>query len=82
MSFFLETCAPANATGKLKDTFALLESMFQLVPKVFVAQSIRPDLLEPIVTYVNRLLVETHALPRVTKELIAAHVSRINSCAY
>jgi alkylhydroperoxidase family enzyme len=56
--------------------------MFQMVPKVFVAQSIRPDLLEPIVQYVNRLTIETHALPRVTKELIAAYVSKLNACAY
>lgn len=82
MSYYLKTCAPENATGQLNDTFNLLESMFQMVPKVFVAQSIRPDLLEPIVTYVNRLLVETHALPRGTKELIAAHVSKVNGCEY
>lgn len=82
MSYFLKTCGQEKATGQLKDTYDLLGSMFQIVPKVFVAQSIRPDLLEPIVTYVNRLLVEAHALPRSTKELIAAHVSKINNCAY
>ena len=56
--------------------------MFQMVPKVFVAQSMRPDLLEPIVDYVNRLMVEEHTLPRSTKELIAAYVSKLNACAY
>jgi alkylhydroperoxidase family enzyme len=56
--------------------------MFQMVPKVFVAQSIRPDLLELIANYVNRLMIETHALPRTTKELIAAYVSKLNDCAY
>jgi alkylhydroperoxidase family enzyme len=56
--------------------------MFLVVPKVFVAQSLRPDLLEPMVTYVKRLMVETHALPRRTKELIAAYVSKVNACAY
>ena len=82
MSYFLKTCEPAEATGQLKDAYNQLEAMFQMVPKVFVAQSLRPDLLEPIITYVNRLLVETHALPRGTKELIAAHVSKINGCDY
>lgn len=82
MGYFLKTCEPENATGQLEDAYNQLESMFQMIPKVFVAQSIRPDLLEPIVTYVNRLLVETHALPRASKELIAAHVSKINGCAY
>ena len=58
------------------------QAMFQIVPKVFVAQSIRPDLLEPLVQYLNRLMIETHALPRSTKELIAAYVSKLNACAY
>ncbi len=82
MSYFLSTCTPENATGQLSETYKKLESMFQMVPKIFIAQSIRPDLLEPIVTYVNRLLIETHALPRGTKELIAAYVSKLNKCEY
>ena len=73
---------PGAADGQLQRSYAALEAMFQMVPKVFVAQSIRPDLLEPIVTYVNRLMVETHALPRRTKELIAAYVSKLNQCVY
>ena len=82
MSYHIPTVDPEKADGQLKDAYAMLESMFMMVPKVFVAQSIRPDLLEPIVTYVNRLMIETHALPRATKELIAAYVSRLNACAY
>lgn len=82
MSYYFSVCEPESATGELKDTYGELTSMFQMIPKVFVAQSLRPDLLEPLVTYVKRLLVETHALPRGTKELIAAHVSKINGCDY
>ena len=82
MTYFFPTTAPEDATGSLKETYAALESMFHMVPKVFVAQSLRPDLLELVVGYVNRLLVEEHALPRTTKELIAAYVSKINACAY
>ena len=82
MSYFLKTTGPDNADGELKNAYDMLTNMFQLVPSVFVAQSIRPDLLEPVVTFVNRLLIETHALSRTTKELIAAHVSEINKCAY
>ncbi len=82
MSYFLKICEPEKATGQIRDTYNGLEAMFQMVPKVFVAQSIRPDLLEPMVTYVNRLLVETHALSRGIKELIAAYVSHINRCEY
>ena len=82
MSYYLKTVPPEKARGRLKPTYETLERMFMMVPKVFVAQSIRPDLLEPIVTYVKRLMIDDHALPRSTKELIAAYVSKLNACAY
>ena len=82
MSYFFKVVQPDDADGQVKDAYDMLMSMFEMVPKVFVAQSIRPDLLAPIVTYVNRLMVETHALPRSTKELIAAHVAKLNQCVY
>jgi hypothetical protein len=71
MSFFLKVNEPGKASGQLKSSYEMLLSMFPTVPKVFVAQSMRPDLLEPIVTYVNRLMIETHALcPGVLKSLL------------
>ncbi len=82
MSYFLPTTAPDDASDSLKRTYGALEGMFQMVPKVFVAQSIRPDLLEPMVTYVKRLMIDDHGLSRSTKELIAAYVSKLNACAY
>ena len=82
MSYFFPVTEPENATGQLQDAYNTLTSMFQMVPKVFVAQSMRPDLMELMVNYVNRLMVEDHALSRSTKELIAAYVSKLNSCAY
>ena len=82
MSYFLKVTEPEHGSGQLQTAYEMLQTMFQMVPKVFVAQSIRPDLLEPVVQYVNRLMVETHALPRSTKELIAAYVSKLNACAY
>jgi hypothetical protein len=82
MSYYLKVTEPGQGSGQLQKSYELLQTMFQMVPKVFVAQSIRPDLLEPIVQYVNRLMIETHALPRSTKELIAAYVSKLNACAY
>ena len=82
MSYFLKVTEPGQGDGQLEKSYEMLQSMFQMVPKVFVAQSIRPDLLEVIATYVNRLMIEDHALPRSTKELIAAHVSKLNACSY
>lgn len=82
MSYFLKTVEPEEAEGQVQKSYETLQTMFQMVPKVFVAQSIRPDLLELTVQYINRLMVEAHALPRSTKELIAAYVSKLNACAY
>lgn len=82
MTYFLKVTEPEKGNGQLQTSYEMLQTMFKTVPKVFVAQSIRPDLLEPIVQYVNRLMIETHALPRSTKELIAAYVSKLNACAY
>ena len=82
MSYFLKVTEPEKGSEQLQKSYDMLQTMFQMVPKVFVAQSIRPDLLEPIVQYVKRLMIETHALPRSTKELIAAYVSKLNACAY
>ena len=49
MSYFLKVTEPENADGELQKSYEMLQTMFQTVPKVFVAQSIRQDLLEPIV---------------------------------
>lgn len=82
MSYFIKTTGPEAASEQLQKSYNLLETMFQMVPKVFVAQSIRPDLLEPLVIFVNRLLIEDHGLPRSTKELVAAYASKLNGCDY
>lgn len=82
MSYFLKVTKPGHGSAELQKPYDMLQTMFQMVPKVFVAQSIRPDLLDPIVQYVNRLMIEAHALPRSIKKLIAAYVSKLNTCAY
>jgi len=41
MSYFIKTQEPETATGQLQATYKMLETMFQMVPKVFIAQSIR-----------------------------------------
>lgn len=81
-SYYLNTVTPEKATDQLKAIYDGLLTMFPMVPKIFIAQSIRPDLLEPMTMYIKRLLFDTHALSRATKELIAAYVSKLNACAY
>lgn len=80
---YLRVVPPEEATGSLKETYDTLQEMFGgMIPKVFVSQSIRPDLLGHLTQYVKSMLIEDHGLSRKTKELIAAYVSKINSCAY
>jgi alkylhydroperoxidase family enzyme len=81
-SFYLPLVNPENAAGDLKKTYDMLEERFHLVPKIFTALSLRPDLLEPLAQFVVRLMIDEHKLGRSAKELIAAYVSKINSCAY
>lgn len=82
MSYFINVTEPEHAKPQLAESYSHLLSMFQTVPKVFMAQSIRPDLLAPLVVYVDRLMIQTYTLSRATKELIAAYISKLNACAY
>lgn len=79
---YIKTLEPGPGQEQLTQTYDMLNGMFGMVPQVFTSQSLRPDLLEPIVLFVKRLMVEDHGLPRSTKELLAAYVSKLNSCAY
>lgn len=79
---YIKTVEPKEARGPLKEIYEKLQKEFGSVPNIIRVQSLRPDLLEPIMLFFNRLMMEDHGLSRTTKELIAAHVSRINSCDY
>lgn len=79
---YIKIIEPKEAQGPLKKIYEALQENFGSVPNVFSAQSLRPDLLEPTIVFFGRLMQEEHGLSRTTKELIAAHVSKINSCAY
>jgi hypothetical protein len=39
-------------------------------------------LLEPLLGFIGTLMMTEHGLSKTTKELIAAYVSKINSCEY
>ena len=79
---YLQTIPPEVATGKLKESYDTLKEMFDHIPNSYIGQSPRADLLELVVLYNKRLMVETHGLTRSTKELIAAYVSKLNACEY
>jgi alkylhydroperoxidase family enzyme len=78
----IQTVPREKADRTLEQVYAGLESGFGMVPGIFQAMSLRPDLLEALVTFVRRLMIEDHGLSRACKELLAAHVSSLNACAY
>jgi alkylhydroperoxidase family enzyme len=79
---YIKTIEPEEAKGTMKEIYDVLQKNFGAVPHIIRAQSLRPDLAEPLFTYFQRLMLEDHGLSRATKELIAAHVSKVNSCGY
>jgi len=79
---FIKTVPKEEADGKLKEVYAGLEGMFGMIPSLFQSQSLMPDVLEAVVTFIKKLMVNRNSLTRFQKELIATHVSKINLCAY
>jgi len=79
---FIGTIPVNEADRELGQAYDTLQQAFGMVPGIFQSMSLRPDLLQPLTLFVKRLMVEDHALRRSTKELLAAYVSQLNSCAY
>jgi len=79
---YIKTIEPQEAKSPLKEIYDALQENFGLIPHLIQAQSLRPDLAEPLFIFFQRLMLEEHGLAVSTKELVAAYVSKINSCAY
>ena len=82
MSYYIKTIDQEDATGQLKDIYDNLLGSFGMIPNIIKVQSLRPDLLEPLLGFLGALMETEHGLSKTTKELIAAYVSKINSCQY
>ena len=82
MSYYIKTIDQEDATGQLKDIYDNLLGSFGMIPNIIKVQSLRPDLLEPLLGFLGALMETQHGLSKTTKELIAAYVSKINSCQY
>ena len=82
MSYYIKTIDQENATGRLKDIYDNLSDSVGMIPNIIKAQSLRPDLIEPLLGFLGALMETEHGLSKTTKELIAAYVSKINSCEY
>jgi thiamine kinase-like enzyme len=78
----VKTLTPENDPKTAQINQEMAELFNGMVPQVFTAMNLRNDLLQIILQYVKKLMVEDHGLDRFTKELLAAYVSKINACAY
>ncbi|HEX6719803.1 MAG TPA: peroxidase-related enzyme [Pyrinomonadaceae bacterium] len=77
MGFLAEIDEASGAEG-----LSTLKRNFGLVPKIYRAQLLRPDLVEAEVQLVDRLLFSKGALTRVQKEFILLAVSAENNNSY
>ena len=76
VSFLPEIDAPGT------DSFSALKRNFGLIPKIFRAQTLRPDLVEAQVQMLDGLLFKAGALTRIQKEFILLAVSAENNNSY
>jgi len=79
---YIKTIEQKDAKGLLKDIYDNLSGSIGMIPNIIKVQSLRPDLLEPLIRFNFALMETEHGLSKTTKELIAAYVSKINSCEY
>ena len=82
MSYYIKTIDQEDASGQLKDIYDNLSGSIGQIPNIIKVQSLRPDLIEPLLGFLGALMMAQHGLSKTTKELIAAYVSKINSCEY
>jgi RNA polymerase sigma-70 factor, ECF subfamily len=71
-----------NDDAPSTESFAMLKRNFGLVPKIYRAQLLRPDLIDGEVRLLDRLLFAKGALSRVQKEFILLAVSAENNNSY
>ena len=77
MGFFSEiNDAPVN------ESLSTLKRNFGLIPKIFRAQLLRPDLVDSEVHLLDQLLFKSGALTRLQKEFILLSVSAENNNSY
>jgi uncharacterized peroxidase-related enzyme len=76
VTFFPEIDAPSN------ESLSALKRNFGLIPRIFRAQLLRPDLVEAEIQLLEHLLFKKGALSRVQKEFILLTVSAENNNSY
>jgi hypothetical protein len=72
-----------EATGDLAEIYrAILEKGRPRVPGILKCFSLRPDFLQDVIQFSERVHFSDGHLNRRTKEMIATYVSGLNRCPY
>jgi len=79
---YIKAVDPSEAEGTVKRLYEEVQAMYGVVPTFLRVMGLRPDILEASWDFGKRLMEQEHQLSRGTKALIAAYVSKMNSCAY
>lgn len=72
----------SEAQGSVKEIYAGIKKKLGIVPNVFKSTSSWPELLEAMMKLFETVMPSDTRLPRATKEMIAALVSKLNRCQY
>jgi len=79
---YIFTVFEHEATGVVKEIYQDVKSHLGIVPNVFKATSLWPEVLEVQHKFFSTVMLQNTVLPRDVKEMIAVIVSKINSCQY
>jgi uncharacterized peroxidase-related enzyme len=60
----------------------IVEEFGGMVPSILTSMNLRPDLLQTLLQFIKQMMIEDHGSNRLTKEILAAYVSKLNKCAY
>lgn len=79
---WIESIAPADATGELKDLYDRIGGARGGVAHIHQAQSLNPKALATHFELYKAIMFQPSALSRADREALAVTVSRANSCDY
>lgn len=79
---WIESIAPADATGELKDLYERIGGARGGVAQIHQAQSLNPKVLATHFELYKAVMFQPSALSRADREALAVAVSRANACEY
>ena len=73
-----------DATGRVREIYDEIKSTLGIdfVPNMYKVMAPNASYLEANWNKVKAVMIESHGLDRLTKEIIAVAVSAVNSCDY